>query len=126
MTTTRPPTLPDALYVIVRNDRTGWQLRHNIAVSEWRAARHSDGLRRCKPDEGGVLDIALAIDLWASSGSADDQYRGLEVTLPMLQAFRAALSCPVGRLDVGVLDGWACDMAARYNIDLDNETWVNQ
>lgn len=117
--------------------RVDWKLRHNQAVYNWHAFRSNEIVLVTRYDEAtdtivtsgaqreiAILDLAYGITSWAeNSGNGSDGLLGLEVLLPLLQAVVFALNGDIGRLDAGWVDRWARSTAAKYDLDMDLNTW---
>lgn len=104
-------------------DHAKWYVRHNRAVTDFikSTVGATNGLQR---QERAILGLCAGIETWiGSSGYGDDGLLGMEVTVPLVQAFRAALNGDCGRLDCGTLDEWAASTLERCGIDPDTGEW---
>ena len=121
--------LPEGLMVVPTGlpmpaNYSGWYVRHNQAVTDWRKARVG-AVSASTPNERAVLELCEGLYRWTMAHDGlEDGYAMPNVVAPMIEAIRHALNFECGRLDCGTVDSWLCDIAGDAGWDLDANAWA--
>lgn len=100
-------------YIQPKNYPEVWVERHNTAVA--------------LPDrkERVILTIMDGISRYINNTHWDGEWFLDQYVADLLNGFRGLLNGPIGRLDAGTLDSWACEMLERVHHNPDTGERIN-